>query len=152
MADVWKADDEVINTMKDLIAKFHPHLAVCDDEIAVLFKEKASEVGDVVIAGKSAKAPALIAVLGEIKYKFVITLAADVWQDLDSKEKVALLDHHLCACRAVENPQTGESKFSLAPPDVAFYKGEIERHGLWRTSGAAPSATLMKEIFGDDKP
>ena len=152
MADVWKADDEVMNTMKDLISKFHPHLAVCDDEIAIVFKEKASEVGDVVIAGKTAKAPALLAVLGEIKYKFVITLAADVWADLNDKEKVALLDHHLCGCRAVENPTTGDSKFSLAPPDVVFYKGEIERHGLWRTSGAAPSASLMKEIFGDDKP
>lgn len=153
MADgkFWKAGQDVITTMQDLIAKYHPHLALCDDEIAVIFKEKASQVGDVVIAGKTSKASELFGVLGDVKWKFIITLAADTWSTLSDAERVALLDHHLCACKAEES-QTGNITYKVVPPDVAFYKGEIERHGLWRTSGAAPTQTLIEDIFGTKAP
>jgi len=149
MADkFWKADDAVMATMKDLIANYHPHLALCDDEIAVLFKEKAQVAGDVVIAGKTSKASELFGVLGEVKWKFIITLAADEWQKMTDAQRVALLDHHLCACSADENKQTGNQTYKIVPPDVYFYKEELERHGLWRTSGAPPSQSLIEEIFG----
>ena len=148
MAKLWQADDEVYKTMRDLIAKHHPHLAAVDKEIAIVFKEKATEIGTVVISGKTGKAPPLFAVLGETPWKFIITLAADVWNDFKDKERVALLDHHLCGCRADEDPETGEPKCYVAPPDVAFYRGEIERHGMWRTSQAAPTPNLLAEIFG----
>ena len=144
----WKAADDVVAMSKDLIAKYHPHLALCDDEIAIVFKEKATIQGDVVVAGKSAKASELFGVLGDTKWKFIITLAADTWAEFSDAEKVALLDHHLCACKCEENPQTSNMKFSVVPPDVAFYKGEIERHGMWRTSGAPPSPSMIEEIFG----
>jgi len=132
---MWVAEDSIMTTIRDLIAKYHPDLAICDDEIAVIFKEKAGTVGDAVVAGKSAKAPKILGILGDIDYKFVITLGADVWQQLTDPQRVALLDHHLCACRAEENPQTGMIRFYIALPDVAFFKDEIERHGFWRTSG-----------------
>lgn len=148
MADLWIAGDDVMNTVRDLIANYHPHLALCDDEIAVLFKDKASKVGDVVIMGKTAKASEVVALLGNTKWKFLITLAADEWQTLTDPQRMALLDHHLCGCRVEENSQTGTAKFFVAPPDVAFYKGEIERHGVWRTSGAAPTPNLIQELFG----
>lgn len=149
MSEMWKAGDDVMLIVRDLISKYHPHLAICDDEIAVVFKEKATTVGDVTITGKTGKAPAILSVLGETKYKFLIVLAADTWQELDDKQRVALLDHHLCGCRAEENPQTGNAKFFVAPPDVSFYKGEIERHGVWRTSSAPPTPDLIKDLFGD---
>lgn len=149
---LWKAGDDVMAAMRDLIAKYHPHLALCDDEIAILFKEKATQVGDLVIAGKTAKASELFGILGEVKYKFIITLAADQWAKMSDAERVALLDHHLCACKAEENPQTGNSTYKVIPPDVYFYRGELERHGLWRTSGAPPSQSLIEEIFGKDNP
>lgn len=149
MADkFWKAADDVMATMRDLIAKYHPHLALCDDEIAILFKEKATVQGEVTIMGKTSKASELFGVLGDVKWKFIITLAADQWSTLSDAERVALLDHHLCACKADENASTGVVSYKVVPPDVAFYKGEIERHGMWRTSGAPPSQTLIEEIFG----
>jgi len=151
-AKYWKAGTDVITTMQDLIAKYHPNLALCDDEIAVLFKEKAAIQGDVEIAGKTSKASELFGVLGDVKYKFIITLAADTWSTLSDAERVALLDHHLCGCRAEENKSNGNMKFSVVPPDVSFYKGEIERHGLWRTSGAAPTPSLIEDIFGSKAP
>jgi len=62
--DSWKAADDVMDTMKDLVANYHPDLALYVDEIAIIFKEKASSVGDKVIPGKTAKAPAILHVLG----------------------------------------------------------------------------------------
>ena len=149
MADVWMAGDTEISTMKDLIAKYHPHLVDCVDEIALLFKEKATEVGDVVVAGKTAKASPLFSVLAETKWKFVITLAADAWSDLNDKQKLALLDHHLCYCGGKD--KDGVMSYFIATPDVAFFKEEVKRHGVWRTSGAAPSKDLIKDIFGEDE-
>lgn len=149
---MWVAGDEVMAIVRDLIANYHPHLADIDRQIAIVFKEKAAEVGDVVIMGKTAKAPAILAILGgETKWQFIITLAADAWQELNDKERAALLDHHLCACRTKENEQNGAITCFVVPPDVSFYRGEIERHGMWRTSGTAPTPNLILELFGPDK-
>ncbi|GAF89263.1 unnamed protein product [marine sediment metagenome] len=151
---LWQAEKEVMDTVQSLIAQHHPHLAVCDNEIAVVFKEKASKAGDAVVAGKSAKAPELLGVLGETDWKFIITLGADVWVNLDDKEKLALLDHHLCACRVDEKPDNpGEYKFFIQPPDVAFYREEVERHGFWRKGEVAstpPDKTLVEKLFGPE--
>ena len=149
-ADMFKAGAEVVNTLKDLVGKYHPHLALVVDEIAVVFKEKASQVGDLVITGKSSKAPALLPVLSETKWKFVIILAADQWAAMTDKQQLALLDHHLCACRSEENGETHEIRYYVQPADVEFYKGEIERHGFWRTTGTPVAPNLIVELFGED--
>ena len=146
---VWKASSDVMTTVADLIAKYHPELVLCDDEIAVVFKEKSSTIGDVVVTGKTAKAPKLLGILGEVDFKFIITLGADSWQELSDPQRVALLDHHLCACGVEENPKTGNTKFFIRIPEVAFFKVEVERHGFWRTSGAAPQPNLIQDLFGD---
>ena len=148
MADMWKAGDEVTVSVRDLIAKYHTDLAMHDDEIVVLFKEKATQVGDVVVLGKTTKASPVLALLAEKPYKFVITLAADEWQRLTNSQRLALLDHHLCACRAEEDPATGVTKFWVQPPDVGFYQAELERHGFWRTTGAVAPKNVMEELFG----
>jgi len=150
MAKLWLAGEEVLASVRDLIGRFHPDLVSVDDEIVVLFKEKGTEVGDAVQAGKTSKAPALLAVLAEKPYKFIITLAADVWKDLNDKERLALLDHHLCACRA-EDQADGSVKTWVAPPDVSFFKAEIERHGMWRTTGAPPTPNLLRQLFGEEE-
>lgn len=149
MADMWKAGDEIMTSVRDLIAKYHPHLALCDDEIAVLFKDKASQVGDVTILGKTTKGSPLLALLADKAYKFVITLAADEWQNLTDKQRLALLDHHLCACKAEEDPN-GATKYWVQPPEVGFYQQELERHGFWRTTGTAAPKNVLEELFGTD--
>lgn len=149
--DVWKASEDVIATVHDLIAKHHPHLASIRDQIAILFREKASHKGDKVVLGASKKAPPVLGVLGDIDYKFIIEIAADEWKTLSDAAKTALLDHHLCACKGVENEQNGEMKFFVQPPDVSFYREEVERHGFWRTdSTRTPDANLILDLFGPD--
>lgn len=149
MGTVYKADATIMATVEDLIAKFHPHLATISKQIAVTFKEKATEVGGVKILGKVGKAPTLLGVLGEIDYKFVIELPQDEWLRLTDQERVALLDHYLCGCGAIENEKTGEMRYFKRPPHVVFYREEVERHGFWRNgSKKAPDANLIEELFG----
>ncbi len=150
MAELFKAGEEVAASIQDLIAKYHPHLAMHDDEIVVLFKENATKVGDAVILGKTAKASPVLALLADKPYKFIITLAMDEWNNLKDKQKLALLDHHLCACRAEEDPTTGATKFWVQPPEVGFYQAELERHGFWRTSGSPAPKNVLEELFGTE--
>jgi hypothetical protein len=149
--EVWKASEDVMATVEDLVAKYHPHLATIVNQIAVVFREKAGKAGEAVVIGKSKKAPSLLGILGDVDYKFVIEVAADEWTRLADGERVALLDHHLCSCRGVENESTGEMKFFLQPPDVAFYREEVERHGFWRSSGKVPDENIIMDLFGPDQ-
>ena len=140
-----------MDKIQHLIANYHPQLVLVEDEIAVLFREKASKAGGQVVLGKSKKAPSIIGVLGDIEYKFIIELAADEWSGLTNAQQTALLDHHLCACSVEENPTTGTMSCFISPPDVVAYRGEIERHGMWRDSGNPELATTnapVMEIFG----
>jgi len=151
MADLWKAGDEVYKTMQTLIANnlnLAP-LALVDDEILIVFKEKAGKNGDHVIAGKTSKAAPLLAVVDEKDWKFVITLAGDEWQSMLDKDREALLFHHLSACGVEENPDTHKTKCFVRLPDVSFFREEVEKYGFWRTSGATPEPNLIDELFGD---
>lgn len=147
--NVWKAGTDVDTTIKSLIANHFPLLAGIDNKILVVFKEKASKVGDAVVQGKTAKANQLLGVVGEVEYKFVITLAQDEWQSLTDREREALLFHHLCACGAEEDQQTGDVKCFVKLPDVSFFREEVEQYGFWRTSGGPPpEPNLIDELFG----
>lgn len=148
----WKAGAEVYTTIKTLIASHAclKDLALCDDEILVVFKEKATVTGDVVIAGKTSKANDLLGLVQETPYKFVITLAGDEWLGMADQEREALLFHHLCACGVEEDPDKGEIRFFVRLPDVSFYRDEVVNYGFWRTTGATPTATIIAELFGDE--
>lgn len=153
--DVWMADDTVTNTVKELIANHHPDLVQVEDEIAVVMREKATKTGDGegVILGKSKKAPGIMDILGAQKWKFIIELADDEWGSLNNMQRVALLDHHLCACRVdLEEGGGAVKRCYIQPPDVAFYKDEVERHGFWRSGRThkPPEADLISDLFGDN--
>lgn len=152
--DIVMADDDIMNTVKELIANHHPDLVMVEDEIAVLMREKGTKTGDgQVILGKSKKAPAIMSVLGTKDWKFIIEIAEDEWQSLNNTQRVALLDHHLCACRVdLDDASQGVKRCYIQPPDVAFYKDEVERHGFWRSGKTAtpPDVDLIADLFGDD--
>lgn len=151
--DVWIAEDDVQETMRELISQYHPDLVAVEKQTTLVFREKATKAGDGVFLGKSKKAPPLLGVLTDTDWKFVIELAWDEWQSLNSKQRVALIDHHLCACRVELDQKTQDVKRCyIQPPDVAFYKDEVERHGFWRTGHhKPPEDDLIMELFGDDQ-
>lgn len=146
----WKAAEEVYKTVEQLIANHFPDLVLVDDEILVVFKEKASSNNGKAIAGKTSKANNLLSVVdGEKDWKFVITVAADEWQAMGNREREALLFHHLCACGVEENPETGVVRCFVKIPDVSFYRQEVEEYGFWRTSGETPEPDLIADLFGE---
>ena len=147
---LFKAGDDVRDIVTELIAQHHPDLALIEEEIAVVFREKASRAGGKVILGKSKKGSDLLSVLSDTQWKFILELGEDAWVDLTTAQKKALLDHLLCACRCEEDESSGNLKYFIAPPDVQFYWDELDRHGDWRPRpddderGPSP----VEEIFG----
>jgi len=148
--DKWKAGPDVMKMVTTLIAKYHPHLVLIEEEIAVVFREKASEKAGKIIMGNTSKATPLLEVLTDKKftYRFIIEIGADVWNnELDNKQQLALLDHHLCAMK-VEDDGQGVRKYSLRPPDFVGYKEEVERWGMWRPMDDE-TLSIIEEMFGD---
>lgn len=146
----WKAGPDVMKKVKTLIAKYHPHLVLVEDEIAVVFREKATEKAGKVIMGNTSKATPLLEVLTDKKYgyRFIIELGADVWQnELDDRQQLALLDHHLCAMK-VEDDGQGGRKYSLRPADFVGYKEEVERWGMWRPMDD-DTLSIIEQMFGE---
>lgn len=148
----WKASKEVVDRMQALVREHHPDLVIVMDEIAIIFRETAAKRGGRVILGKASKANPLIAsgVISDEPWKFIIELPADEWEGLGNRKQEALLDRHLCACRAEENPKTAELKCSIAPPDVAYYWDELDRWGDWhpREEGDEDKPNIVDVLSG----
>ena len=130
--EYWKAEQSIMDNMMELIGKNHPDLALVSDEIAIVFREKAGKSGGQVTLGTPKKVSPLANALAGENYKFVLELSADVWaEDLTSKQREALLDHLLTACRCEEDPKSGEFKCTIAKPDIMAFRDNIERYGMW---------------------
>lgn len=151
MADMHEASEQTYEIMRDLIKNYHPHLASIDKEIAIITREKAGKSGGQVVLGKTRKAPGILGVLGSVDYKFIIELANDEWNNLTDKQRLALMDHHLCHCSVVEDENTGDLKCSLLSPDFVGFRGELERHGIWRTTptDGGSEKTPIEQMFGE---
>ena len=50
--EMWKAGKDVYDVMTKLVTDYHPDLVMVLDEIAIIFREKASKAGGRVILGE----------------------------------------------------------------------------------------------------
>jgi hypothetical protein len=151
---IWKASKEIHEQMMGLIGKNHPDLALVSTDIVVVFKEKAGKSGGQVVLGNSKKVAAIANAIGGTDFKFVIELAADQWEnELTSKQREALLDHLLTACRCEEDPKSGEMKCSVAKPDIMAFRENVERYGMWfpKPEDKATAPTPVEEMFGNEE-
>ena len=149
MSDKWKAGPEIQEQINNLIGAAHPHLADISEDIVVIFKEKCSRKGGIPILGKTSKAPAILSVLGEHQYAFVIELGADCWNNLNNEQRLALLDHQLCFIGGEEDEKTAEMKYFLSTPDVYYFSEEVERNGSWRSEIKPDGESEEKEEISD---
>ena len=130
--EFWKANDQIHAQLKELIGQNHPDLALVSDDIVAVFREKAGKSGGQVVLGNSKKVAAIANAIGNTEYKFVLELAADQWEhELTSKQREALLDHLLTACRCEEDPKSGDLKCTVARPDIMAFRENVERYGMW---------------------
>ena len=140
MSDKWKASSSTHEIVRDLVANHHTHLTDVVDDIAIVFKLKASKKGSRPILGTASKAPALLSVLGDRSYKFVLTIADDCWSKLNHDQRIALIDHLLCYIGGKEDSKSGEMKYFMQTPDVMYFTEETSRHGNWRSDIALPDS------------
>ncbi len=147
--ELWKAGNDVMKLLKQLIANHHPHLVMIETDIAVVFRQKAIEKHGRVVLGTTKKAPPALAVLTDKKfsYKFIIELGADSWQALSNRQQMALLDHHLCSMVVEEDEEKGTMTCSIRLPDFYGYKEEVERWGMWRPLDD-DTLTVLEQMFG----
>jgi predicted metallopeptidase len=132
---------------RQLIAKHHTHLTENGHvRIEYLFRSEAQETNGRTIWGKARKVTSINAFLAipkdeaaadileapEIEPFFVIEIAADVWQTITAKQRVALVDHELSHCRIKFNKDC-EAVLYVAPHDVEEFQGVIRRHGLYKS-------------------
>lgn len=130
--EFWKASKDIQDLVAELVAKHHPDLALVLDQIVVVFKEKAGTSGGQVVLGTASKSSALMNALSGENYQFILTLGSDQWENsLTGKQREALLDSLLCACRAEEDPKTGDPKCVVARPDIIAFRENLERYGMW---------------------
>jgi hypothetical protein len=144
MADFWKAGEDVHSIVRKLVANNHPDLALVLDEIVVVFRDKAGKSGGRVTLGTSRKVTPV----------FMLEIGADVWEhELDHTQQEALLDHLLCSCRCEEDEKTAEPKCSIAKPDIAAFRDNIERYGMWFPKDEGDEnekASPVEDLFGSD--
>jgi len=145
--DKWKASEKTHAVVKDLIGNHHPHLADICDDIVVIFREKAPKKGGRPVRGKTSKAPAILSLLGERAYQFVLEIGFDYWNVMTDVQQKALLDHLLCFIGGEENEQTAEMKYFMQEPDIYYFTEEVDRNGHWRQE----LADLLSEVDEDDE-
>jgi hypothetical protein len=140
MADYWKAESGIQDTMLELVGQNRPDLAeVSEEGIVVVFREKASKAAP---WGAVRKVTDLMDALLPEDLVFIIELPADVWTDQDRKVcpnglpvQHAMIDALLCACRAEEVAAKDDApstvKYSIAKPDIQAFRENLERFGNW---------------------
>lgn len=127
MGDIWKANEEIHETMRELVGKHHPDLALVVDEILIVFMEKG---GKATVPGSAGRVSPMMNLVGGTSYKFMIVLPADKWEhEMTSREREILLNHHLFSCRVDEDPNSAELKFYMARPDVIAFAENVEIYG-----------------------
>lgn len=131
-ADFWKAPTDVQDIVTRLVAQHHPDLALDVEEILVIFRDKAGKSGGKTVYGTPRKVTPLMEVLAGGDCRWILEVAHDKWEyDLTARQREALLDHLLCACRAEEDEKSGEIKRSIAKPDIQAFRENVERYGMW---------------------
>lgn len=120
---------EVITIAQSLIERYHPRLQ--DARIGFVFRSEAPVSQGRQVMAKAArvsdKMKAVMESQGARDIDFVIWIAFDVWQNLGSLRREALIDHELYHC--VYDPV--EHKASIRAHDFEEFHEVVERHGLW---------------------
>ena len=126
MATEWtRVPQKVIVLAQELIKAHHPNLA--DARIGILFRSEAPISGGKRTLGQASTVTAKWLPLLREPYDFIIWLAADAWEELDPRQRRALLDHELYHCH-LDN----EGKAEMRPHDIEEFAEIIQRYGFWR--------------------
>lgn len=128
MSKIYGPAEEVENIAANLIPSHHPELATARMEYILV--SKGSKKNGKPVLGKSRK------VSGAWEYltskDFILEVAMDTWNDLDLRQRTALVDHLLECCTGTENEEGGgEMIWSVREPELREFSSILHRHGAW---------------------
>lgn len=124
--EYWKAEQEVVDMANGLIQEHHPY--VSELNICYLFRSKHGKRAGKIVAGSCKKENGRAKLLHG--FDFIVTIAADIFQEMTSEQREALLLHELLHIGCSENKE-GEMEFRIQPHDFSGFKKVIELYGLW---------------------
>lgn len=141
MAVNWSEAPEVRRVAEKLIAEFHQTLQ--DVRMEYLHRDDHPKEGDRDVLGRVRKVTDLAAFLasGGDVYDvggdpfFAVWVPEHVWQTLKGDQRVGLVDHLLCYCRAGKDDE-GTVKLQKVRPDFEGFYENIKRCGFWQDSAA----------------
>ena len=128
-AEFYEVSEELETIARELIQDHHSHLV--EARIKYLFRTGNWEVKKRETWGQAKKVGKEVNYL--TGYDFIITIHRDVWDQLEGKEKRALLDHELQHCSAGSD-DAGNKIWYIQGHDVEDFYAIIKRHGLWSKS------------------
>lgn len=160
MAD--EVASEAVQLRKNVLIEQHfPHLAEIKDKILVVFKGNASSEGNVIDWGHTKKMPKIANTIAkhcgtELEWIFQIELSSKIWDDLGDMDQKCLLIHHLCVMGMRENEASGEKRYFKIPPEIKYYRLEVELCDYWRSikdrigeKGKLPGVQML--LFNQEK-
>lgn len=112
---------------KGLISKHHHEIASA--RIKYLCRNKASKKNGKLVAGNVYKMAGKFEFLAQCD--FVMEIALEVWNDLNVRQRQALIDHLLAKCQGEEDETSGKMKWKVISPPVQEFPEIVERNGLW---------------------
>lgn len=143
---------EVEAVASQLIPRYHPHLSGV--RVAYSFVSKTPRTSNKEVWGTCRKVTGLNAHLagshGDDSPFFAVTISRPVWDALNDRQRVALVDHELCHAQ-VEEPDGGDDdapeppRLSIRPHDLEEFACIVRRHGLWREDVQAFLAACGKD-------
>lgn len=118
----WRRAPEVEEIARQLIGKYHTHLA--EARILYLFREGKWSSQDRTTWGKAVKVSDRDRYIHG--YDFLVIINEEVWHELDEPAREALVDHELSHCGQKEN-----GTWCVWGHDLEDFAAVVRRHGLW---------------------
>lgn len=135
MPRIYDNADSVETLAQTLIPNYHSELATA--RIRYVFVDKASMKAGKPVAGKAKKITGAMEFLTDCD--FVVEVAGDLWNEMTSEQRTALVDHLLEYCTGEEDEEDAGAamKWTLREPDIKEFDTILRRHGAWNESLAS---------------
>jgi hypothetical protein len=131
MPKEWtEADDSVGTIAGGLLPNYHAELVSA--RIKYVFVSEASKKGGHDLYGRVKRVSGFLE--WAIECDFLIEVALDKWNELETHQRTALVDHLLERCTGEEDEKTGNMRWKLREPDVQEFSSILDRHGAWHNS------------------
>lgn len=129
MPNALSSAEAVEELARSLMGSYHPELSTA--RIKYLFQEKAANKGGRPVLGKVQKCSGLLEHFADCD--FIVIVAQDKWNDLESSKRVALVDHLLERCTGEEDPEDpgADMVWKTREPDVHEFATILKRYGAW---------------------